>query len=325
MIRPLLVIFFLMLGLVSTETLGGVIINGIGLSGGARWDAAPRIFNGNERSLDGGLRYSISGGSYTALRDSFSWSATPSATQFQLAVEQAFAAWESSDPVSGIGTSVSFSPDFSTGVVHGNFGSIVTDGAEIDIVASNAGDGGLRGFTSLQPVGTTVTLTSGVSNYAGSQAIAGVDLHLNNNVNAIYTLDAFRRVLTHELGHAIGIEDVDLGGSEFIDDNFDPNSPVATLNNSWTHLVDPIDPANSSGLAIYNISPTTFSLQGIDLLMESNGLGVGSTNPIGNLVPLTNDEYGTRQFLYPTSVPEPSSCALMIGALAITRLKRRRS
>ena len=38
-----------------------------------RWDAAPRYVNGEERSLDGGLRYSIGGGSYEAFRDEFLW------------------------------------------------------------------------------------------------------------------------------------------------------------------------------------------------------------------------------------------------------------
>ena len=34
-----------------------------------RWDAATRFVEGEERSLDGGLRYSIETGSYAGLRD----------------------------------------------------------------------------------------------------------------------------------------------------------------------------------------------------------------------------------------------------------------
>ena len=39
---------------------------------------------------------------------------------------------------------------------------------------------------------------------------------------------------------------------------------------------------------------------GVDLLMESSGLGISPGNPTSSLVPLTNDEYATRQFLYPS-------------------------
>ncbi len=85
------------------------------------------------------------------------------------------------------------------------------------------------------------------------------------------------------------------------------------------HLVNPLDPANSAGLSTFTINGSTFSQSGIDLLMESNGLGIGPSNPLSNLVPLTNDEYGTRQFLYPTiaAVPEPSSMALVGTGLLV--------
>jgi len=44
----------------------GIIFGNDGLSGGFRWDAAPRTMNGLERSLNGGLRYSVQGGSFQA-------------------------------------------------------------------------------------------------------------------------------------------------------------------------------------------------------------------------------------------------------------------
>ena len=82
------------------------------ITGGFRWDAAPRVIGGNERSLDGGLRYSLQGGSFAAFRDLIPWfSAPPSVAEFQQAIETAFAAWESTDPVTGLGTSVHFVPD----------------------------------------------------------------------------------------------------------------------------------------------------------------------------------------------------------------------
>jgi hypothetical protein len=57
--------------------------------------------------------------------------------------------------------------------------------------------------------------------------------------------------------------------------------------------------------------------------MESRGLGIAAGNPVTNLTPLTNDDYGTRQFLYP--VPEPSTLLLALAALvAILALRRPR-
>ncbi|MEZ6062768.1 MAG: hypothetical protein R3C19_20685 [Planctomycetaceae bacterium] len=292
---------------------------------GARWDAAPRIVGGNERSLAGGLRYSVSGGSYQAFRDQFSWNSVPTVTAFQQAVDQAFGAWTSVDPVSGFGTSIQFVSDFSTPVVTGSgFGTLNINGAEIDLIASDAGGAGLGGLTAVSSFGTPVTLTSGVAGYASSVTIQGVDLHLNNNSAAVYSLDAFRRLLTHELGHALGLGDVDLGGT-FLDDNYSASDPLGTLTNSWADLVNPLDPANSVGLSTFSVPGSQFALSGVDILMESNGLGIGPTNPLSNLVPLTNDDYGTRQFLYPelVAVPEPRSL-LVLAALSIAGLYRRR-
>jgi hypothetical protein len=133
-------------------------------------------------------------------------------------------------------------------------------------------------------------------------------------------------VLTHELGHAIGLNDVDLG-APFIDDNFSLGSPVATLTNSWIELVNPLDPANSPGLSLYNIPSGVFATPGVDLLMESNGLGIGASNPLSNPNPLTNDEYGMRQFLYPSiaSVPEPCQLGLAAVMLSLVAGARKRA
>src|SRR5262245_23105071 len=89
---------------------GGVIFlyTGNTIGGGARWDAAPRTIGGLERSLDGGLRFSLQGGSFEAYRDLFTWQGgVPSVADFTTAVQQAFTAWTVPDPVSGFGTTVS--------------------------------------------------------------------------------------------------------------------------------------------------------------------------------------------------------------------------
>lgn len=305
----------------------GVIETAGFATAGVRWDAAPVVIGGVERSLSGGIRYSLHGGSYEAFRDRFQWSVVPTVSEFQTVIHQSFGAWQSVDPVSGLGTNLSFVSDLSTQVVGANaFGSVNYLGAEIDLFGWDAGDAGLRGFTGMLISPTEVTLTSGVQNYANTAAIAGVDITINNNLNAVYNLETFRRLLTHEIGHAVGLGDVDLTGP-FLDDNFSSANPLATLNNSWAHLVNPLDPMQSAGLSFYNIPSSTFALSGVDLLMESNGLGIGPNNPLSNAIPLTNDEYGMRQFLYPTitAVPEPGTLILACtGMILLTRLPRRR-
>ena len=319
LIRTVVTITFVL----SFESCEGGIVFTEGFASGVRWDAAAQTLGGNERSLQGSLRYSLQGGSYESYRDRFTWSSLPSVAAFQQSVEQAFEAWTRTDPVSGLGTSLSFVPDFATTVVGtGNFQGVNFNGAEIDLFGINAGDNGLRGNTGIQFADQTVTLTSGVANYLNSGAIAGVDITINNNPGAAYSLDTFRRLLTHEIGHSIGLADADLGG-QFIDDNFNALNPVTTLNNSWAGLVNPLDPTNSAGLSQFSIASSTFGITGIDLLMESNGLGIAAGNPLSNLFPLTNDEYGTRQYLYPriTAVPEPSSMAL-IGLIVAAMARR---
>lgn len=317
-----------------SEADAGVVFGNVGLNGGFRWDAAPRTAGGLERSLEGGLRYSVQGGSLQAFRDSFSWAvAVPSVSDFQNAVQAAFDAWKAPDPATGLSSSLRFVPDFATPVDTAVVGG-VRFGAEIDLFASNLGDGGTRGFSFFNAVGGPLTLTSGTTGYAGL-AITGADITINSNSGALYTLDLFRRLLTHEIGHAIGLGDVegDINPNSFIDDNFNGSTSataLATLTNSWAALVNPLNPALSP-LSVFNVSPLDpgVGTPGVDILMESRGLGISALNPVTNLFPLSNDDYGTRQFLYPslTSVPEPSSMALFAVAtfgLVWRSLKSRR-
>jgi hypothetical protein len=148
------------------------------LEGGLRWDAAPRMVigpptpNGVERSLDGGLRYSLQGGSYEAFRDTFYWgSRVPSAAEFQAALERGFAHWVSTDPVTGLGTDLSFVPDLATEAIFDPFA-----GAEIDLFSSNDGSfwdpgydrwAGEVYFQVDLSSHDDITLTSGTTGYAG--------------------------------------------------------------------------------------------------------------------------------------------------------------
>jgi MYXO-CTERM domain-containing protein len=312
------------------------------LGGGFRWDAAARTIGTNERSLNGGLRFSVEGGSFQNFRDLFAWQTLPSVADFTLAVQQAFNAWTIVDPATSLGTAISFVDDIANTAVIGTqvFGSFVNgvtqNGAEIDLFGDNAGDNGTRAVTAFFAVGGNVTLTSGTANYGGADgggAISGADIQINSNPGAVYTLDDFRRLLTHEIGHALGLGDVeDFNNLGFIDDNYSAANAQATLNNSWALLVNPLDPEQSTGLTkfaagvVANNNPGIDS-PGVDILMESEGLGIAPGNPVTNLFPLTNDDFGTRQFLYPSleGTPEPSALAFAAVGLAGVFVSRRRA
>ncbi|GAA5133885.1 PEP-CTERM sorting domain-containing protein [Thalassotalea piscium] len=308
----------------------GVIFNNNGLSGGSRWDASERVvFGAGERSLASGLRYSLQGGSYEAYRDFFTWNELPSVNAFTYTVKSAFNVWTSVDPISGLGTDLRFVEDFDTPVQGANYlngGGINRAGAEIDLLAKNdayfwnPGNSNLQGETWFSAIGSSVDLTSGTKNYDGSTAIVGADLTLNSNANAVYNLDIFFRLLTHEIGHALGFGDVDVYSANFIDDNYDGSA--GSLTNSWASAVNVFNPA-ASPLSIYNVGNTP-QKSGVDILMESYGLGISSMNPANNPNPLSNDDYGIRQFLYPyISVPEPSSVLLLLLSLALIPITRK--
>ena len=314
---------------------GGMFnFSGSTLSGGSRWDAAPRTVNiggsNFERSLNGGLRFAMQGTSYQAYRDLFTWSSVPSVPAFTTAVNQAFNAWASTDPVSGLGSSLTFVNDAATAVVGSNTGAggLDTRGAEIDLFGStdagfwDVGNSGTQGETRFSSSGSSVTLTSGTAGYGGF-GINGSDIIMNDNPQAVYSLDLFRRILTHEIGHSIGLADAEgsINTGLFIDDNYTAGS-AASLTNNWASLVNPLNPGATAGLARYTVANADLALSGVDILMESFGVGIGPTNPVTSLVPLSNDDFSTRQFLYPL-VPEPTGLALAtVGLLA---LRRRRS
>jgi len=290
-------------------THAAVIFGNNALANGSRWDAAARTVGSNERSLAGGLRYSLEGGAYQAYRDLFTWQgAAPSVPDFTNAIHQAFNAWTITDPASALGTDLSFVEDLASPVAGPSPNSGVNpNGAEIDLLAEtdgvlwNPGDSSLRAETFFNTTSfTSLNLTSGTKNYPGF-AISGADIKMNANPGALWNLTSFQTILTHEIGHAIGLGDVDTSGNfgRFIDDNYDGTTSataLATLTNSWAALVDPLNPAASplAEFSVLNADPGV-DTPGVDILMETNIPSI----LFGNPTPLQNDDFGGRQFLYP--------------------------
>jgi len=312
----------------STSFAFGIFGNS-GLAGGFRWDSEARTMQGVERSLQGGLRYSVQGGNYQAYRDTFSWSGpAPTVAAFQTAVQSAFSDWLVVDPASGLGTTISFTEDLgtatSTQIISG-----VRMGAEIDLLGATSGqtysvgDGGLRAEAFFNAVNVTggVTLTSGTTNYTPA-AISGADITMNSNTNALWTLDWFRTILRHEIGHALGFADVDTNsgpGGTFIDDNYVAGQAGTTLMNSFAGLINPLNPA-ASPLNFYTIPNNVngFDDPNVNILMESNIANFFLTNS------LQNDDFAARQFLYPTAIPEPGTMiAVGLGAAFLARRRRK--
>jgi hypothetical protein len=301
------------------------------LTGGRRWDAAPRSFNflggPAERSLDGGLRWNVQGGSLEAFRDMFAWQGSvPSVGVFEQTIHDSFAAWTAVDPAIGLPAPFHF--------VHDPMSPVADDepGAEIDLFARPTGQGvGITGANTFANfTGGGVTLTSGTTNYLG-QVMTGTDIWLNNESSGTsqtqWTLSLFRKVLTHEIGHALGLGDVDIDNHRFLDDNFDATSQataVATLTNEFSHLIDVLNPANSP-LTLYTVPTNNLGLEapGVHILMES-------AIDVQQIGILTADDFAGRQFLYPAvagaAIPEPATLWLAgVGVLAAAWKLRRRT
>jgi len=303
----------------------------LGSMRGSRWDAAPRTFGEEiqlERALDGGLRYSLQTGSYAGFRDLFTWAGeAPAVEQFTAAIEAAFDAWTVVDPATGLGTDLYFVPDLGTAVDR-TIDYDIRLGSEIDLFAATAagtwsvGDPirrGEAGFSTTMTELQRVTLTSGVGNYIANP-ITGADITLNCNAQALWDLPTFQTLLTHEIGHTLGLADVDVvagPNSYFIDDNYDGStsqSAAATLTNSFALLINPLNP-HKSPLRMYYVADGDPGMDsaGVEILMESRI----AREIIGRAQPLGNDDFAGRQYLYPYTgplIPEPGT---FLGLLAV--------
>lgn len=301
----------------------------------ARWDAAPRTVEGVERSLAGGLRYSIETGSYAGLRDQFDWvPSPPREADFAQAIANAFEHWEVIDARTGLPAAYHFVEDLGTpavddpgqpGLPNGFVG--LNAGAEIDVFAEipHAGPSfGASVIFFIDPISDDLTLSSGATNHPGF-AITGADIRINPMF--VWSLSGFEILLTHEIGHALGLADLEASPatasvSDFLDDDYDPTTSEtawATLNDSFAFLIDPFDPDASPLLSIPGDLNGDPGLQtpGVELLMESNDLFAR----MGAAQPLQPDEIAGRQYLYPVVVPEPGfGLALVAGALGLGRL-----
>lgn len=291
----------------------------------ARWDAAPRTVAEEERSLAGGLRYSIGGGSYEAFRDGIRWiPEQPSAEEIRETIRRAFDHWTIDDPVTGLPAGFFFVEDLQTEAVDDpgellgqgdSFG--LNRGAEIDLFVETPHAGSEYGASvvlSLDPGSRELTLTSGTAGYPGL-AIAGVDIRINPRYS--WTLAGFELLLTHEIGHALGLTDVDSRASiegrdsPFLDDDYEASTSErarATLTNPFADRIDPLDPDASELKAWHGSLKTDPGLDtpGVELLMESEGiLDLLDTQRAGKPI-LQADELAARQFLYPV-VPSPTS------------------
>ena len=303
----------------------------------ARWDAASRYVEGQERSLHGGLRYSIETGSYAGLRDQFNWIGTPpSDADFEAAVQRAFEHWEVIDTISGLPAAFYFVEDLTTqaidepgvpGVPASYLG--LNEGSEIDIFAATPHAGPSFGGSVVffvDPSANDLTLTSGTPNYPGL-AITGADIRINPAFS--YTLWFFELLLTHEIGHALGLADLEANPSfgavsGFLDDDGDLSTTAtaeATLTNAFSALIDPADPDQSNLQSIPGDIDTDPGIEspGVRLLMESGAYEVLRYDA----QKLQNDEIAGRQFLYPVPVPEPG-VGLMLASGAVTLVGFRR-
>jgi len=287
---------------------------------GPRWDTT---------SLNGGLTYNFGlwsstvpnhGTTLSNIADFFSefpsWDgARPTLNDFTSAVNSAMSTWTtawqpSNGPLAFAKTSDAVGSGVSNWTTFALAGNNLL-GNDIDIFAAPLGTTA-DGLTPAFGNGDDVHLTNGFgfSSIGGlfpSSKILGVDLALNTN--ELWTLPLFQYVLTHELGHALGLGDVDAFQGSSSTSFWDTDTDITN-----------VMPINMRG-DVRDGLPVTPTIQPLATNVANGKILMCSTCGT-TLASLKNDDLAGIHFLYP--VPEPGTLALLGVGLAGLGFSRRR-
>jgi hypothetical protein len=141
--------------------------------------------------------------------------------------------------------------------------------------------------------------------------IVGADIYINiDNVLAVgavlpqqQQLDALERLLTHEIGHAIGLGHPNDNNPFGVEPNFDTNAnPLDVM------AIDPNDP-----FAALALSSATDN----QAIMSNNACNGAAFCDALLFTSLRNDDAGGRDALYPALVPEPGVAVLLAAAFGL--------